>query len=57
MNSQEPNSATGTSVRVCWSFFSEDLVESYRLYYKRVRNDTSKEEETGKAVETQLGLG
>uniref|UniRef100_A0A8D2LUE4 Fibronectin type III and SPRY domain containing 2 n=1 Tax=Varanus komodoensis TaxID=61221 RepID=A0A8D2LUE4_VARKO len=35
MNSQDPSSATGTSVRVCWSFFSEDLVESYQLYYKR----------------------
>ncbi|KAJ6662809.1 hypothetical protein lerEdw1_011013 [Lerista edwardsae] len=43
---KEPNSATGTSVRVCWSFFSEDIVEGYQLYYKRVRNDTSKEEET-----------
>ncbi|XP_066492419.1 fibronectin type III and SPRY domain-containing protein 2 [Tiliqua scincoides] len=46
MNSQEPNSATGTSVRVCWSFFSEDIVESYQLYYKRISNDTSKEEQT-----------
>ncbi|XP_062998647.1 fibronectin type III and SPRY domain-containing protein 2 [Elgaria multicarinata webbii] len=45
MNSQDPNSATGTSVRVCWSFFSEDIVESYQLYYKRVNNDTSKEEQ------------
>nr|XP_020645827.1 fibronectin type III and SPRY domain-containing protein 2 [Pogona vitticeps]XP_020645828.1 fibronectin type III and SPRY domain-containing protein 2 [Pogona vitticeps] len=46
MNPQDPNSATGTSVRVCWSFFSEDLVESYQLYYKRISNDTSKEEQT-----------
>ncbi|XP_044294894.1 LOW QUALITY PROTEIN: fibronectin type III and SPRY domain-containing protein 2 [Varanus komodoensis] len=45
MNSQDPSSATGTSVRVCWSFFSEDLVESYQLYYKRVSNDTTKEEQ------------
>nr|XP_008120397.1 PREDICTED: fibronectin type III and SPRY domain-containing protein 2 [Anolis carolinensis] len=45
MNPQDPNSATGTSVRVCWSFFSEDLVERYQLYYKRVSNDTSKEEQ------------
>ncbi|XP_034988109.2 fibronectin type III and SPRY domain-containing protein 2 [Zootoca vivipara] len=45
MNTQDPNSATGTSVRVCWSFFSEDIVESYQLYYKRVSNETSKEEE------------
>ncbi|XP_026565656.1 fibronectin type III and SPRY domain-containing protein 2 isoform X1 [Pseudonaja textilis] len=41
MNAQDPNSATGTSVKVCWSFFSEDIVESYQLYYKRVSNDTS----------------
>ncbi|KAJ7311045.1 hypothetical protein JRQ81_006642 [Phrynocephalus forsythii] len=46
MNPQNPNSATGTSVRVCWSFFSEDLVESYQLYYKRISNDTSKEEQS-----------
>uniref|UniRef100_A0A670JVW7 Fibronectin type III and SPRY domain containing 2 n=1 Tax=Podarcis muralis TaxID=64176 RepID=A0A670JVW7_PODMU len=45
MNTQDPNSATGTSVRVCWSFFSEDIVESYQLYYKRVSNETSKEEQ------------
>ncbi|XP_053128944.1 fibronectin type III and SPRY domain-containing protein 2 [Hemicordylus capensis] len=45
MNSQDPNSATGTSVKVCWSFFSEETVESYQLYYKRVSNDTSKEEQ------------
>ncbi|KAH0619996.1 hypothetical protein JD844_014481 [Phrynosoma platyrhinos] len=45
INPQDPNSATGTSVRVCWSFFSEDLVESYQLSYKRISNDTSKEEQ------------
>ncbi|ETE67750.1 Fibronectin type III and SPRY domain-containing protein 2, partial [Ophiophagus hannah] len=45
MNAQDPNSATGTSVKVCWSFFSEDIVESYQLYYKRVSNDTSSKEE------------
>uniref|UniRef100_A0A8C6VFV7 Fibronectin type III and SPRY domain containing 2 n=1 Tax=Naja naja TaxID=35670 RepID=A0A8C6VFV7_NAJNA len=45
MNAQDPNSATGTSVKVCWSFFSEDIVESYQLYYKRVSNDTSGKEE------------
>ncbi|XP_054858713.1 fibronectin type III and SPRY domain-containing protein 2 [Eublepharis macularius] len=45
MNSQDPNSATGTSVRVCWSFFSEDIVESYQLYYRRVSNDMSKDEQ------------
>ncbi|XP_058012032.1 fibronectin type III and SPRY domain-containing protein 2 [Ahaetulla prasina] len=45
MNAQDPNSATGSSVKVCWSFFSEDIVESYQLYYKRVSNDTSSKEE------------
>ncbi|XP_042332984.1 LOW QUALITY PROTEIN: fibronectin type III and SPRY domain-containing protein 2 [Sceloporus undulatus] len=45
INPQDPSSATGTSVRVCWSFFSEDLVESYQLSYKRISNDTSKEEQ------------
>ncbi|XP_039214897.1 fibronectin type III and SPRY domain-containing protein 2 isoform X2 [Crotalus tigris] len=45
MNAQDPNSATGTSVKVCWSFFSEDIVESYQLYYKRVSNDTSSTEQ------------
>lgn len=53
INPQDANSATGTSVRVCWSFFSEDLVESYQLYYKRISNDASKEEQTGKMVETR----
>ncbi|KAM6425811.1 fibronectin type III and SPRY domain-containing protein 2 [Liasis olivaceus] len=45
MNAQDPNSATGTSVKVCWSFFSGDIVESYQLYYKRVSNDTSDKEQ------------
>ncbi|XP_015276210.1 PREDICTED: fibronectin type III and SPRY domain-containing protein 2 isoform X2 [Gekko japonicus] len=45
MNSQDPNSATGTSVRVCWSFFSEDIIESYQLFYRRVSNDISKDEQ------------
>nr|XP_056721651.1 fibronectin type III and SPRY domain-containing protein 2 [Euleptes europaea] len=45
MNSQDPNSATGTSVRVCWSFFSEDIVESYQLFYRRVSNGISKDEQ------------
>ncbi|XP_063170311.1 fibronectin type III and SPRY domain-containing protein 2 [Candoia aspera] len=45
MNAQDPNSATGTSVKVCWSFFSEDIVESYQLYYKRASNDASNKEQ------------
>ena len=43
-------------MRVCWSFFSEDLVESYQLYYKRISNDTSKEEQTGKLVEARCNF-
>ncbi|XP_060115950.1 fibronectin type III and SPRY domain-containing protein 2 [Heteronotia binoei] len=45
MNSQDPNSATGTSVRVCWSFFSEDIVERYQLFHRRVSNDITKDEQ------------
>ncbi|XP_077173864.1 fibronectin type III and SPRY domain-containing protein 2 isoform X2 [Paroedura picta] len=45
MNSQDPSSATGTSVRVCWSFFSDDIVERYQLFYRRVSNDISKDEQ------------
>ncbi|KAM4747582.1 fibronectin type III and SPRY domain-containing protein 2 [Rhinophrynus dorsalis] len=36
INPQAPNSATATSLRVCWSLFSDDTVESYQLYYKPV---------------------
>ncbi|XP_048337853.1 fibronectin type III and SPRY domain-containing protein 2 [Sphaerodactylus townsendi] len=45
MNSQDPNSATGTSMRVCWSFFSEDIVESYQLFYRRVSNNISEDDQ------------
>ncbi|XP_060035508.1 fibronectin type III and SPRY domain-containing protein 2 isoform X2 [Erinaceus europaeus] len=31
INPQAPNSATGSSVRVCWSLYSDDTVESYQL--------------------------
>ncbi|KAE8617929.1 hypothetical protein XENTR_v10009227 [Xenopus tropicalis] len=36
INPQTPNSATATSLRVCWSLFSDDTVESFQLYYKPV---------------------
>lgn len=38
INPQAPNSATGSSVRVCWSLFSDDTVESYQLSYRPVRD-------------------
>ncbi|XP_022366766.1 fibronectin type III and SPRY domain-containing protein 2 [Enhydra lutris kenyoni] len=38
INSQAPNSATGSSVRVCWSLYSDDTVESYQLSYRPVRD-------------------
>ncbi|KAG8440555.1 hypothetical protein GDO86_006338 [Hymenochirus boettgeri] len=45
INPQIPNSATATSLRVCWSLFSEDTVESYQLYYKPVCDDTPGEDQ------------
>ncbi|XP_074863080.1 fibronectin type III and SPRY domain-containing protein 2 [Carettochelys insculpta] len=45
INPQTPNSATGTSVRVCWGLFSDDTVEFYQLYYKQVSDDTPSEEQ------------
>ncbi|XP_070259069.1 fibronectin type III and SPRY domain-containing protein 2-like [Myotis yumanensis] len=38
INPQAPNSATGSSVRVCWSLYSDDTVESYQLSYQPVRD-------------------
>lgn len=40
INPQMPNSATQTSLRVCWSLFSDDTVEFYELYYRPVLEDT-----------------
>ncbi|XP_077119766.1 fibronectin type III and SPRY domain-containing protein 2 isoform X1 [Ranitomeya variabilis] len=40
INPQTPNSATATSLRVCWSLFSDDTVEHYHLYYKPVSDVT-----------------
>nr|H0UZ81.2 RecName: Full=Fibronectin type III and SPRY domain-containing protein 2 [Cavia porcellus] len=38
INPQAPNSATGSSVRVCWSLYADDTVESYQLSYRPVRD-------------------
>uniref|UniRef100_A0A665VSY6 Fibronectin type III and SPRY domain containing 2 n=1 Tax=Echeneis naucrates TaxID=173247 RepID=A0A665VSY6_ECHNA len=38
INPQMPNSATQTSLRVCWSLFSDDSVEYYELYYRPVHD-------------------
>ena len=40
INPQVSNSATRTSLRVCWSLFSDDSVEYYELYYRPVLEDT-----------------
>ncbi|XP_037552851.1 fibronectin type III and SPRY domain-containing protein 2 [Nematolebias whitei] len=40
INPQTPNSASQTSLRVCWSLFSDDAVEFYELYYRPVLEDT-----------------
>ncbi|XP_053320390.1 fibronectin type III and SPRY domain-containing protein 2 [Spea bombifrons] len=45
INPQAPNSATATSLRVCWSLFSDDTVESYQLYYKPVSDGTPGEDQ------------
>ncbi|XP_012385941.1 fibronectin type III and SPRY domain-containing protein 2 [Dasypus novemcinctus] len=44
INPQAPNSATGSSVRVCWSLYSDDTVESYRLSYRPVRDGAPRED-------------
>ncbi|XP_064168933.1 fibronectin type III and SPRY domain-containing protein 2 isoform X2 [Anguilla rostrata] len=44
INPQVPNSAGSTSVRVCWSLFSDDTVEYYELHYRPVLEDTTAEE-------------
>ncbi|XP_036390930.1 fibronectin type III and SPRY domain-containing protein 2 isoform X2 [Megalops cyprinoides] len=44
INPQVPNSASSTSVRVCWSLFSDDTVEYYELHYRPVLEDTTAED-------------
>ncbi|XP_028610721.1 fibronectin type III and SPRY domain-containing protein 2 isoform X3 [Grammomys surdaster] len=41
INPQAPNSATGSSVRVCWSLYSDDTVESYQLSYRPVQDSST----------------
>ncbi|XP_019909576.2 fibronectin type III and SPRY domain-containing protein 2 isoform X2 [Esox lucius] len=41
INPQVANSATQTSLRVCWSLFSDDTVEFYELYYRPVLEDAA----------------
>ncbi|XP_061743371.1 fibronectin type III and SPRY domain-containing protein 2 isoform X2 [Nerophis ophidion] len=40
INPQMANSATHTSLRVCWTLFSDDTVDYYELYYTPVLQDT-----------------
>ncbi|XP_061037724.1 fibronectin type III and SPRY domain-containing protein 2 isoform X1 [Eubalaena glacialis] len=40
INPQAPNSATSSSVRVCWSLYSDDTVESYQLSYWPVQDSS-----------------
>lgn len=53
INPQAPNTATGTSLRVCWGLFSDDTVECYQLCYKPVSNERSSDEQAGKEAWTQ----
>uniref|UniRef100_A0A8C6UFH6 Fibronectin type III and SPRY domain containing 2 n=1 Tax=Neogobius melanostomus TaxID=47308 RepID=A0A8C6UFH6_9GOBI len=41
INPQSPNSASQTSLHVCWSLFSDDTVEYYELYYRPVLEECS----------------
>ncbi|XP_029934033.1 fibronectin type III and SPRY domain-containing protein 2 [Myripristis murdjan] len=50
INPQMPNSATQTSLRVCWSLFSDDTVEYYELYYRPVLEDTPADSTCGPDV-------
>ncbi|XP_048224848.1 fibronectin type III and SPRY domain-containing protein 2 [Perognathus longimembris pacificus] len=48
INRQAPNSATDSSVRVCWSLYSDDTVECYQLCYQPVRDGLPQEDHMGK---------
>lgn len=50
INPQAPNSATGSSVRVCWSLYSDDTVESYQLSYRPVRDGSPGTDHTESTV-------
>ncbi|KAM5291544.1 fibronectin type III and SPRY domain-containing protein 2 isoform 2-T2 [Glossophaga mutica] len=45
MSPQAPNSASGSSVRVCWSLRSDDTVESYQLSCRPARDGTPGEDQ------------
>lgn len=50
INPQVPNSATGSSVRVCWSLYSDDTVESYQLSYRPVQDSSPGKDQAGEAL-------
>uniref|UniRef100_G3T161 Fibronectin type III and SPRY domain containing 2 n=1 Tax=Loxodonta africana TaxID=9785 RepID=G3T161_LOXAF len=50
INPQAPNSATGSSVRVCWSLYSDDTVESYQLSCRPVRDGSPQEDQAAFTV-------
>uniref|UniRef100_A0A8C4TGV6 Fibronectin type III and SPRY domain containing 2 n=1 Tax=Erpetoichthys calabaricus TaxID=27687 RepID=A0A8C4TGV6_ERPCA len=52
INPQSSNSGTSTSVRVCWSLFSDDTVEYYELYYKPVLENVTADENEAQIKET-----
>lgn len=45
MNPQVVNSATASSLRVCWSLFSDDTVDFYQLYCRQISEDITTETE------------
>lgn len=43
MNPQVANSASPSSLRVCWSLFSDDTVDFYELYCSQISEDIAME--------------
>ncbi|XP_026865639.2 fibronectin type III and SPRY domain-containing protein 2 [Electrophorus electricus] len=41
MNPQVSNSATASTLRVCWSLFSDDTVDFYELYCRHISEDST----------------
>ena len=50
INPQAPNSATGSSVRVCWSLCSDDTVESYQLRCQPLQDGSLGKDQAGEAL-------
>ena len=50
INPQTPNSATGSSVRVCWSLYSDDTVESYQLSYRPMQDSLPGKDPEGETL-------